>query len=299
MTRGIGAAKLALAVNAVLVAVKVSAGLLGHSYALVADGVESSLDIFSSAVVWRALTVAGRGADERYHFGYGKAESIAGAVVSLMLLVAALGISIQAIREIVTPHHVPEPYTLVVLVAVILTKELLFRRMIGIGSELGSPAVKADAWHQRSDAITSGAAFLGILVALIGGEAWAPADDVAALLASGVIAFNGIRLLRPAVEDLMDRAPPPEVLDRVERAARTVAGVREVEKIQARRAGVGYYVTLHVEADPTMPLRDAHLLGHQVKDAILAEQSTVLDVVVHMEPYERGPGTGAHDLGPR
>ena len=283
--RGIGAAKLALGINAVMVAVKVTTGLLGNSYALVADGVESSLDIFSSLVVWRALGVAGRHPDERYHFGYGKAESLAGVVVATMLLVAALGISIQAVREILTPHHVPEPYTLLVLVAVIGTKELLSRHVLAVGSDIGSTAMKADAWHHRSDAITSGAAFLGIAVALIGGPSWAPADDWAALMASGIIAFNGIRLLRPALEDLMDRAPDPDVLERVERSACAVPGVLAVEKIQARRAGIGHFVTLHVEADPEITLRSAHGLGHMVKDAVQAAIPSVLDVMVHMEPH--------------
>ena len=280
-----GAAKLALLVNSLLVAVKVTAGLLGNSYALVADGVESTLDMFSSVIVWRGLTVAGRQADERYHFGYGKAESISGAAVAMMLLVAALGISVQAMREIVTPHHTPAPFTLLVLVGVIVVKEGLFRRMMGVGVEVESAAVKADAWHHRSDAITSAAAFLGISVALVGGPAWAPADDWAALLASGIIAFNGARLLRPALQDLMDRAPEDSVLERVERVACQVDGVCAVEKIQARRAGIGYFVALHVEADPRMTLEDAHLLGHRVKDAILGDLPTVLDVLVHMEPH--------------
>lgn len=284
-TRGVGAAKLALAVNSVLVAVKVTAGLLGNSYALVADGVESTLDMFSSVIVWRGLQVAGREADEHYHFGYGKAESVAGAAVAIMLLVAALGISIEAIREIVTPHHAPEPFTLLVLVGVILVKEGMFRRLFRVGTEVESRAVQADAWHQRSDAITSGAAFVGISVALVGGPAWAPADDAAALLASGIIAFNGVRLLRPALQDLMDRAPDDAVLDRVETVACAVDGVCAVEKIQARRAGIGYFVALHVEADPAMTLRDAHLLGHRVKDAIRREIPSVLDVLVHMEPH--------------
>lgn len=290
--RGIGAARLALAVNAGMVAVKVTAGLLGSSYALVADGVESTLDVFSSLIVWRGLAVAGRHPDEHYHFGYGKAESLAGAAVATMLLVAALGISIQAIREIVTPHHAPAPYTLVVLVVVIAVKALLSRRMLRIGTELDSAAVKADAWHHRSDAITSGAAFLGISVAVIGGPAWAPADDVAALLAAGIIAYNGIRLLRPALEDLMDRAPDPTVLERVERAACSVPGVLQVEKVQARRAGIGHFVTLHVEADPEMTLRTAHALGHTVKDAVQAELPDVLDVLVHMEPHAAADGPG-------
>ena len=285
-SRGIGAARLALGVNAVMVAVKVTTGLLGNSYALVADGVESTLDIFSSLIVWRGLSVAGREADDRYHFGYGKAESVAAAAVSIMLLVAALGISIEAVREIVTPHHVPEPYTLVVLIGVVAVKEGLFRRMLRIGTEVESTAVTADAWHHRSDAITSGAAFVGITVALVGGPAWAPADDVAALLASGVIAFNGVRLLRPALQDLMDRAPEPAVLGRVESVARKVPGVRAVEKIQARRAGIGHFVALHVEADPSITLQEAHRLGHEVKDAIMDALPPVLDVIVHMEPHQ-------------
>ena len=288
-SRGIGAARLALGVNAVMVAVKVTTGLVGNSYALVADGVESTLDIFSSLIVWRGLSVASREADDRYHFGYGKAESIAAAAVSIMLLLAALGISIEAVREIVTPHHVPEPYTLIVLVGVVAVKEGLFRRMLRVGTEVESAAVTADAWHHRSDAITSMAAFVGITVALIGGPAWAPADDVAALLASGIIAFNGVRLLRPALQDLMDRAPEPPVLRRVEAVARAVDGVRAVEKIQARRAGIGYFVALHVEADPGMTLHQAHLLGHAVKDDILEALPSVLDVLVHMEPHEPAP----------
>lgn len=288
LKRGTGAARLALAVNAAMVVIKVTTGVVGNSYALVADGVESSLDIFSSLIVWRALALAGRGPDDEYHFGYGKAESLAAAAVAVILVLAAAGISVAAVREIVTPHHAPEPYTLLVLVAVVAAKEGLFRRMLRIGAEVESAAVTADAWHQRSDAITSGAAFVGITVALVGGPAWAPADDVAALLASGVIAFNGVRLLRPAVQDLMDRAPEPGVLRRVDAVAGSVAGVRAVEKIQARRAGVGYFVALHVEADPAMTLQEAHRLGHEVKDAILEALPTVLDVLVHMEPHHGG-----------
>lgn len=284
--QGIGAARMALGVNVLMVVAKITTGLVGNSYALVADGVESTLDIFSSLIVWRGLLVAERDPDDRYHFGYGKAESVAAASVAIMLLVAALGISIEAVREIVTPHHSPAPYTLAVLTGVILVKEWLFRRMRRVGEQVESRAVTADAWHHRSDAITSGAAFVGILVALVGGPAWAPADDAAALLASGVIAFNGVRLLRPAVQDLMDRAPDPEVLEEVEAAALAVSGVCCVEKIQARRAGVGYFVALHVEADPTMTLRAAHLLGHDVKDAILEAVPSVIDVLVHMEPHD-------------
>jgi cation diffusion facilitator family transporter len=288
--RGLRVAAYGLLVNALLVVVKITAGVLGNSYALIADGVESTLDIFSSLIVWRGLSVAGRSADEHYHFGYGKAESVAGAAVAIMLLIAAVGISIEAVREVLRPHHAPAPFTLVVLVLVVAVKETLFRTVLRVGTDLNSPAVKADAWHHRSDALTSGAAFAGISIALIGGRGWEGADDLAALVASAIIAVNGVRLLRPALEDLMDRAPEPEVLRQVRRSAERVAGVCALEKVLARRAGVGYYVVVHVEADPQLTLAAAHELGHAVKNAIMGDVPEVLDATVHMEPHGKPDG---------
>jgi cation diffusion facilitator family transporter len=295
---GIRAALLGLTVNAALVVIKVVSGVVGNSYALVADGVESSLDLFSSAVVLRGVTVAGRDPDEDYHFGYGKAESLAGAVVALMLILAALGIGIQAIREILTPHHSPAPFTLLVLILVIAVKEGLFRRVGAVATEIGSLAVRADAWHHRSDALTSGAAFVGISLALIGGEAWASADDWAALGASAIIAANGLRLLRPALDDLMDRAPDPEIQAAVRRAAQGVEAVTEVERIFMRRAGVGYFVALHVHADPDLSLAESHRIGHVVKDAVMVEVPEVLDALIHMEPDGGGRGQAVRRDGP-
>lgn len=290
--QGARAALLGLAVNGVLVVAKITAGLLGSSYALVADGVESSLDLFSSLIVWRGTRVAGRDPDERHPFGYGKAEPIAAAMVAFMLLVAALGIAVQAVREIVTPHHAPAPFTLFVLVGVIAVKEVLFRRVLEVGEFLGSSAVRADAWHHRSDAITSAAAFIGISVALLGGPSWAPADDVAALAASGIIVFNGLRLLRPALHDLMDRAPDPAVTRRIVEVAEGVTGVRCVEKVLARSVGTGYRTVLHVQTDAETPLSRAHAIGGEVRQTIVREIPIVEDVVIHMEPYWGEDGEG-------
>jgi cation diffusion facilitator family transporter len=285
LQRGARYALVGLVVNVVLVIVKISAGLLGSSYALVADGVESGTDVFASLIVWRGLNVARKQADHDYHFGYGKAETIAAAAVSLILLAAAAGIAWNALREIQSPGPVPQPFTLLVLVSVIFVKEVMFRKVAAAGDGADSRALKTDAWHHRSDAITSAAAFVGISLALVGGETWAPADDWAALLGSVIIATNGLRLLRPAVLDLMDRAPDQAVLDRVRGLAAAVEGVRGVEKVQARRAGVGYLVAIHVEADPTMTLRDAHKLGGRVRSSIRRDRS-ILDALVHMEPHE-------------
>jgi len=283
--RGVRWAGLGLAANAVLVAIKIGAGILGSSYALIADGVESATDVFSSIIVWRGLTIAGRSADEDFHFGYGKAETIAAAIVSLMLLAAAAGIAVEAVREIHRPRAGPAPFTLAVIVAVIIVKELLFRRVRAVSDDVHSRALEVDAWHHRTDAITSTAAFIGIAMAVIGGPEWAQADDWAALLASGIIAFNGFRMLRPAVADLMDRAPEPAVLDRVRQLARSVPGVLAIEKVQGRRTGLNYLVTIHVQADPALSLRDAHNLGGRVRSAIRTDP-LFLDVIVHMEPFE-------------
>jgi cation diffusion facilitator family transporter len=203
-----------------------------------------------------------------------------------MLVGAASGISIEAVREIRIPHHSPAPFTLAVLLGVIVVKEVLFRRVFKVGAEVESTAVKGDAWHHRSDALTSASAALGIGVALIGGPQWAAADDWAALAAAAVILFNGVRILRPAVGDLMDRSPEGAVVERIAAAATSVPEVAATEKLKVRRAGLGLFVDIHVQADPAMSLHDAHVLSGKVKGAIQAAVPTVLGVLVHMEPFE-------------
>ena len=272
-----------------LAAIKLVAGVLGNSYALVADAIESSADVVSSTVVLGGLQVAGREPDDQYPFGYGKAETLAGAVVALMLLGAAAAIAIQAIREITTPHHTPAWWTLVVLVVVVAVKTLLSRRVAVVGAEIGSTAVRTDAWHHFSDALTSAAAFVGILIAVVGGPGWESADDWAALAASGVIGANAILLLRPAVADLMDRSPDASVLESIRSIATSVPGVLAIEKLAVRRVGLSYRAVVHVQADPALTLRDAHSLGGAVTRAIHGRLSQVQSVIVHMEPYERMP----------
>lgn len=285
-SRAIRSAQAGMIVNAALAIVKLVAGLVGNTYALVADAVESTADIFASLVVWGGLRVASRDPDENYPFGYGKAESVAAVVVSMMLLAAAVGIGFEAVREIRTPHKTPAPWTLLVLVGVLIVKFTMFRRVKSIAEEAHSTAVRADAWHHASDAITSAAAFVGISIALWGGPGWEQADDWAALFAAFVIFYNGMLLMRPAMHDLMDKMPDGDITSSVRVAASSVANVRAVEKLSARKAGLVYYVDIHVQADPSMSLHDSHELSGAVKSAIKAKVPQVAGVLVHMEPYE-------------
>lgn len=286
LRRGIRLAQLGLVANGFLALVKLVAGVLGHSYALVADAVESVADLFGSLIVWGGLRLSSRDADHQYPFGYGKAEAVSAAVVGLMLIAAAVGIAIEAVREIRIPHHAPAPFTLVVLVGVVLVKEVLFRFVLRGAEQIGSQAVSADAWHHRSDAITSTAAFIGISIALIGGKGWEPADDWAALFASILILYNGTLILRPALEELMDRSPNVELLLAVDAAAHGVDGVRATEKLRARKSGTRFLLEMHVQADPHLTLQEAHILSGKVKRAILDAVPSVQYVLVHMEPFE-------------
>ena len=287
------AAQAGVATNVVLALAKITAGVVGNTYALIADGVESFADVASSLIVWGGLVVAARPADEDHPYGHGKAESIAAGIVSLMLVGAAMLIAVQSIREIRTPHRFPAWWTLAVLLGVVLIKTTLSRRVSAVGRASGSTAVEADAQHHLSDALTSGAAFVGITAALIGkhsggGPRWAAADDWAALATSPVIAWNGARIALMALHDLMDRSPGEQVLGPLRAAALGVPGVCAIEKLWARRVGAGYRVTVHVQASPQLTLAESHALGGRVKRAMADTGMRIQSVLVHMEPYEDG-----------
>jgi cation diffusion facilitator family transporter len=283
-------AQIGLAINAILAVVKLVAGLLGNAYALVADAIESGTDMVGSLVVWSGLRIASRDPDERYPFGYGRAEALAGAVVALLMLGAAAGIAIESISEIRTPHSAPAPWTLAVLALVIVVKEVLAKKVLQAGAAHGSVAVAADGWHHRADAITSGAAFVGVALAVVGGPGWEVADDWAALVAAGIIVINGGVLIRTALSDLMDRAPAPVIHDKIAAAAMGTSGVQAIEKLKIRKTGTAFYVDIHVQAEPTMSLHDAHILSGRVKSAIRQCVPAAAGVLIHMEPYEPTEG---------
>ena len=272
-------------VNSIFAIAKILGGFFGHAYVLIADGIESGLDVAGSFVIWSGLKVAARPPDASHPYGHGKAEPIAAMIVAVGVVAAAVGLAIQSVREIFLPHHAPAPYTLVILVVVIVIKETLFRYVNRIGRDIDSTAVKTDAWHHRSDALTSAAAFIGISVALIGGRRWQSADDWAAIFACAVIATNGIRLLRPAFYEIMDTAPR-KIVKSVCSVASSVPGVIDVENCRARKMGLDFYVDLHVGVDGNISVHEGHEIAHRVKAAIQQSNSRVADVLVHIEPAQ-------------
>ena len=289
--RGKRAAGAGIFASALLAVCKLVAGIVGNSYALIADAIESGLDVFQSLIVMGGLVIAASPPDHDHPYGHGKAEPLAAIVVSVGLLAAAILIAVQSVREILVPHHAPEPFTLGVLIVVVIAKESMFHIMHRVGRSTKSTAVSADAWHHRSDALTSAAAFIGISIALIGGRGWESADDWAALFACLIIGYNGARLLRPALNEVMDVAPDPAIENEVRRIALGVTGVAGLDTCGVHKMGFDYFVDLHVIVNGDMKVRDGHDVAHRVKDAVRAANPLIRDVLIHVEPYDAEHGT--------
>ena len=292
-------ALLGMLVNLGLSVTKISAGIAGHSFALVADGLESGADVLSGLAVFFGLKVAVKPPDADHPYGHGKAEPLAALCVGLTLVGAAITIMAESIHEILTPHRLPAPYTLVVLAGVLTVKALLSRHVETVGDSIGSLAVKADAWHHRSDAITSAFAFLGISIALLGGPGWATADAWAALCAGVVILFNAWRQLRPAIQELGDIAPDPDITTRVREIAGRVPGVVGLDKCYVRKMGFSFYVDLHIIVNGDLSVREGHRLAHVVEDAVLEKLHQISEVLVHVEPEEELAAKGLARVGRR
>lgn len=272
--------------NTILVLIKGVAGALGHSYALIADAIESASDVLTSIIVWLGLKAAAKKPDSNHPYGHGKAEPLATIVVSIALVAAAIIISVESVRYIMTPHPSPAPFTLGILSLIIVIKEVLYRYVHKVGNQIESGVVKADAWHHRSDAITSLTAFIGITIALIGGKGYESADDWAALVAAFIILYNAYRIFLPAFTELMDAAPPSEISEEIKEIASRVPHVRAIEKCLVRKMGFEYFVDIHIVVDGTISVREGHDIGHNVKNEIIRHKPVVYDVLTHIEPDE-------------
>lgn len=270
--------------NALLAIIKGLSGIFGNSYALIADAIESTADIFSSMMVLFGIHYSTRPPDRNHPYGHGRAEPLITFVVVGFLVASAVVIAFESIENIQQPHALPKPFTLWVLAGIIVSKELFYRFVRRKSHETNSSSLKADAWHHRSDAITSLAAFIGISVALIMGPGYESADDWAALLASLVILYNAFLIFRPALGEIMDEQVYGELVNRIRDFSVQVSGVLGTEKCHIRKSGMKFHVDLHVIVNGHMTVLEGHAIAHRLKDHLLLELPVLADVLIHIEP---------------
>ncbi len=273
--------------NTLLALIKGITGYFGNSYALIADAIESTADVFASFLVLFGIKYSNKPADENHPYGHGRAEPLVTFLVVGFLISSAIIIAHESIRNIQTPHDLPRPFTLFVLGGIILWKEISFQIVIRKSIETNSSSLKADAWHHRSDAITSVAAFMGISIALYFGKGYEAADDWAALLASGFILYNCYKIFRPALGEIMDEHLYHDLESEIKKISQTVNGVICIEKCFIRKAGMKYHVDLHVMVDGDKSVKEGHDIAHLLKDTLRKELIELGHVLIHIEPnYE-------------
>jgi cation diffusion facilitator family transporter len=272
--------------NTCLAIVKGLAGFFGNSYALIADAIESTTDIFASLLVLFGIKYSNKPADENHPYGHGRAEPLITFLVVGFLITTATIIAYESIYNIQTPHELPKKWTLIVLAIIILWKEYSFRLVMKRSKEANSSSLRADAWHHRSDAITSVAALVGISIALFLGKGYEAADDWAALFASGFIMYNSYKIFRPALGEIMDEHLYDDLIDEIRKVSIQVEGVLDTEKCFIRKAGMKYHVDLHATVDANLTVKEGHDIAHLLKDTLRKEIPELGHVLIHIEPNE-------------
>jgi cation diffusion facilitator family transporter len=270
--------------NTILAIIKGLAGFFGNSYALVADAIESTTDIFASLLVLFGIKYSSKPADDNHPYGHGRAEPLITFLVVGFLITSAVIIGYESIKNIQTPHDLPKPWTLIILGAIILWKEYSFRLVMKRANETNSSSLKADAWHHRSDALTSVAAFIGISIALFLGKGYESADDWAALFASFFILYNSYLIFRPALGEIMDEHLYDDLVEEIRQVSHQVEGIIDTEKCFIRKAGMKYHVDLHARVDGSISVKEGHDLSHKLKDTLREEIPELGHVLIHIEP---------------
>ena len=272
--------------NITMAIIKGLAGFFGNSYALIADAIESTTDIFASFLVLFGIKYSSRPADQNHPYGHGRAEPLITFLVVGFLITSATIIAYESIINIQTPHKLPKPWTLIVLGAIIIWKEYSYREVMKRSVQTNSSALKADAWHHRSDAITSVAAFIGISIALFLGNGYEAADDWAALFASGFILYNSYQIFRPALGEIMDENLHDDLIAHIRVVSLEVNGILDTEKCFIRKAGMKYHVDLHARVNSDISVKEGHELAHKLKDSLRERIPELGHVLIHIEPND-------------
>lgn len=283
--------------NAALALIKTIAGITGNSFALIADAIESVTDVFSSLLILVGIRYANKPPDENHPYGHGRAEPLLTFSVVFILLGSALVIAYQSIQHIRTPHETPEGFTLYILAIIIIIKEFSYRYVIKRGKQIKSTLLTADAWHHRSDAITSFTAFIGIAIAILMGDGYENADDWAALLASGFIIFNAYLIFRPALGELMDEHVHDDLVNNIREISKGVGGVVETEKCFVRKSGLMYHIDLHLVVCGNISVRAGHDIAHNLKSTLFKQLPQLSDVLIHVEPCNQTASNDAKEIG--
>lgn len=284
------AAWLGLVVNLLLGIVKLFAGIIGHSFALIADAVNSIGDVVTTVVVLFALRVAQLPADDEHPYGHTRAEGIAATNVALIVIFSALLVGREAIQRFNSDHAIPPPWTLWIAGANIVIKEGLYQYKMRVGKRTGSAAIIANAWDHRSDALCALAVLIGLAIVRIGGPSFVWADEAASLVIVIAIVWSGIKLFRSSASELMDVQADSEYVDQIRAAALSVVGVEDVETLWVRKSGLEYFADIHIEVDQHLSVAEGHRIGHQVKDHLLESFASLRDVLVHLEPFPHTHG---------
>jgi cation diffusion facilitator family transporter len=269
-----------------LAIIKGLAGFFGNSYALIADAIESTADIFSSFFLLLGLKYSNKPPDKNHPYGHGRAEPLITFLIVGFLITSATIITYSSIKNILTPHDLPKSWTLLVLGPIIIWKEISFRIVLKKAKEMKSSSLKAEAWHHRSDAITSVAAFIGISIALWLGKGFETADDWAALLASGFILYNSYLILKLALSEIMDEHLYDDLVEEIKRISLGVDGIINTEKCFVRKAGINYFVDLHAVVDGSISVKRGHEIAHVLKDTLQKNIPQLENVLIHIEPHE-------------
>lgn len=284
--KGLKTTLVGILISALLALIKGLGGVFGNSYALIADAIESGADVLTSTMLWFGLKWSSKPPDENHPYGHGKIESLVAVGITIALILAGGIIIKDSIGHIIEPHKSPAPFTLIILIVVVGAKELLYRYVLKTGKEINSTAIKADAFHHRSDAITSIAAFIGISIALIGGNGYEIADDFAALIAAGFIFYNAYKIGRPAIGELLDEAIEPELRTEIMTVAAQNLNVIKVERCNSRKMGTAFHIDMHIWISGDKTVVQGHDIAHKVKDNLIHNFPQLIDVHIHIEPAE-------------
>lgn len=274
--------------NILLAFIKIFSGIFGNSYALIADGIESTADVLSSCLVLFGIRYTHRPADKNHPFGHGRLEPLISLLIGLFLVASSIFISVESIYNIQNPHELPKTFTLYVLVPIILWKLISYKVVLKRANLTHQSSLKADARHHLSDSITSIFAFIGISIALILGEGYAFIDDYAALAAAVVILYNSYKIMRPAIAEIMDEHVYQDMVDEVRTIAKTVEGVIGTEKCFIRKSGTEYHLDLHATVKADLTVKKGHDISHRLKDTLMEEIPYLNYVIIHIEPDSLG-----------